>query len=116
MCAAIGQLLLCCLLPGGLEGNEGSHAWNNGRTVSLDTLAVVRPDDRPAEVPESRQNLTTGKGERTWGTEERPGKRLRRSLTAGWLPLLPSRVIPIMLHAPVRTPMAIQARGIRLQI
>lgn len=111
-----GHILLCCLLPNGLEGDEHSQAWSNGPVVPACTLAIGTPEDRPADVPANRQTLSTGKGERTVGAEDRPGKRLRRSLTANRLPIASGRPFLVESHTPVPAPMTVQARGIRLQI
>lgn len=111
-----GQILLCCLLPNGLEGDEDSRAWSRGRVVPICSLANETPEAPPAAVPASPPTLSTGKRERTVGAEDRPGKRLRRGLTANRSLIAGGRAILFESHTPVPVPMTVQARGIRLQI
>ena len=111
-----GQLMLCCLLPGTLEGDHKSCDGSTDRNAWSATFTLVSPEDRPAEIPERRQEVSAGKGERSSKAGERPGKKLRRGLTASWPPRGRELLTPLPPHGPLPLLATLLTRGVRLQI
>lgn len=111
-----GQLILCCLLPGTLEGDHNSCDGSTDRNAWSANCTLVSPEDRPAEIPERRQEVSSGKGERSSKAGERPGKKLRRGRTSSWPPRGRDLVTPAPPHGPLPSLTTMLTRGIRLQI
>lgn len=111
-----GELILCCLLPGTLEGDHNSCDGSTDRNAWSAASTLVSPEDRPAEIPERRQEVSAGNRDRSSKAGERPGKKLRRGLTSSWPPRGPDLFTLSPPHGPLPSVTTVLTRGIRLQI
>jgi len=116
MCVFIGQFLLCLLSPVGTGDIETLGAETGVDDSPLVALALIHEADGPKQAPEKQQSLSAGKGERTSGAEERPGKRLRRDLSASWLRIVSTNAADVTWEWPAFPSVTVLSRGVRLQI
>ena len=116
MYVLFGHFLLCCLLSGGRVSEAHAVTRARGEDNCSAAVSPAKPGSDSSDLPGNQPILSGSKAERTVGNDERPKHRSRHALD-GCCPsngqVKPAHTAP---KSPIGTPIAILARGIRLQI
>lgn len=107
-----GHVLLCCLLSPGRVNGSDTALTIRGEVAHAGVQSSCDSSGRRANQP----ILSVGKAERVNGNDERPKHRSRRDLVGDCLPHAQFKAVHTASQPSLDASIAIQARGIRLQI